>query len=43
MMLAAHSDTSYLSYKKQEAEQVKNFMSDDTAIPSNNGAVITIS
>ena len=44
MVLAAHSDASYPSEKNARSRAGGNvFMSDDTAIPSNNGAVITMS
>ena len=44
MVLAAHSDASYLSETKARSRAGGHFfMSDNTSIPSNNGAVITIS
>ena len=44
MVLAAHSDASYLSETKASSRAGGHFfISDDAAIPSNNGAVITIS
>ena len=44
MVLSAHSDVSYLSYKKARIRAGGYFfMYDDTYIPSNNGAVVTIS
>ena len=44
MVLAAHSDASYLSELKARSRAGGNFfMSNDNAIPSNNGAVLTVS
>ena len=44
MVLSAHSDASYLSETKARSRAGGHFfMSDEAAIPSNNGAVITIS
>ena len=44
MILAAHSDASYLSESKVRSRAGGNFfMSDDSAVPPNNGSVLTIS
>ena len=44
MVLIAHSDASYLSETKESSIAGGHFfMSDNAAIPSNNGAVVTIS
>ena len=43
MVLAAHSDASYLSESKARSRAGRHFfMSNDEAIPSNNGAVLTV-
>ena len=44
MVLAAHSDASYLSESKARSRAGGHFfMSNDDAIPSNNGAILTVS
>ena len=43
MVIVANSDASYLSEKERSRAGEHFFMSDDAAIPSNNGDVITIS
>ena len=44
MVLSSHSDASYLSESKSRSQAGGNFfMSNDSPIPANNGAVVTIS
>ena len=44
MVLAAHSDASYLSESKARSRAGGHFfMSNDDAIPANNGAILTVS
>ena len=44
MILAAHSDASYLTESKARSRAGGHFfMSDDSAVPPNNGSVLTIS